>query len=277
MGHTFQGIQHNTIYPQPDFVATQSDTGGWTATQSFYLTRKTWDNHEYRLLFARGNSIVLIDPNTEAYHAFLRVATINPVYEEGNIVRVNVNFSGATFGQYSDDQLGAGSQTVYRLEGNISEAPLSEHPKWKALPDNEKSTLGRLIDGSAVYIYDADTAGWYAAIPGTGQKPAALPGGAQLVSADAMEFGKLIAQGQTSYRFPTVTWTESAQGTSPMTSSQLNKLGKISNPRGGPPEASGTRDWMLVSASQEQYGDLYQTNISWELSDKDGWNAFLYQ
>jgi hypothetical protein len=65
-----------------------------------------------------------------------------------------------------------------------------------------------------------------------------------------------------------------------MTSAQLNLLGKVSTPRGGPPTATGSRNWMLTGAGQEQKGTIdgaiYQTTIEWSLSDRDGWNDFLY-
>lgn len=272
MGHTFQGIQHNTIYPQPNFAATHNENGGWTATQSFYLTKRTWNNGNWRSLFARGNSIVILDPDTEPYHTFLRIASANPIYEEGGLVKVDVSFAGAQFAQYNGDELFS-SQTTYRLAGSISDAPLSEHPKWKALTEAEKVTLGRMIDGSVVYR----SAGPFGAgIYWNSETGSLIPASENVISADGIQFRNLIAQGQVTYRFPSVTWTETSEGTSPMTSSQINKLGRISNPRGNPPEAAGSRNWMLVSASQEQRGDLYQTELSWELSDKDGHNSFLY-
>jgi hypothetical protein len=61
-----------------------------------------------------------------------------------------------------------------------------------------------------------------------------------------------------------------------MTAAQLNKLGRISTPRGGPPTPTGSRNWMLTGASQEQRGDLYQTQLEWSLSEREGHDSFLY-
>jgi hypothetical protein len=100
------------------------------------------------------------------------------------------------------------------------------------------------------------------------------------LTGDAVDFAKMIAGGMTTYVVPSVTWTETREGTSPMTSAQHNLLGKVSTPRGGPPTATGSRNWMLTGAGQEQKGTIdgaiYQTTIEWSLSDRDGWNDFLY-
>jgi hypothetical protein len=60
------------------------------------------------------------------------------------------------------------------------------------------------------------------------------------------------------------------------TASQLNLLSKVATPRGNPPNVSGDRNWLLTSASQEQRGELYQTTIEWTLSEREGWDSFLY-
>ncbi|MGA0846778.1 MAG: hypothetical protein ACO3RV_09570, partial [Luteolibacter sp.] len=144
--------------------------------------------------------------------------------------------------------------------------------KWKDLSYEEQYSLGNLLNDRVVYgIRENET-----------DKKIFWPEGnlwfadEQVSSSDGVAFRDLIVSGVKSYVFPTVTWTESTQGTDPMTAAQLNLLGRISNPRGNPPTASGGRNWMLTGASQEQRGELYQTQIEWTLSDRDGWSNFLY-
>jgi hypothetical protein len=98
----------------------------------------------------------------------------------------------------------------------------------------------------------------------------------QLTAADAKSFAALIQQGQTTYERSQYTWTESTEGLGQLTAAQLNKLGLIATPRGTPPEAGGTRNWKLTSATQSQQGELYKTTLEWQLSDEGGFNSFLY-
>jgi hypothetical protein len=275
---TLHGIQNNTIYPQPDFTATQNDRGGWTASRTYILTRTTWNLVTYRARFARGNAITDFDTEVEPYHSFLTIESANPTYTEGGLVEVRVEFVGGQVAQYNEGELAAGAETIYRLEGRLGEAPFSQHHKWKALSDSAKNRLGWLLDGTATidistgeyFRFDEELVG----VPLTGAIVDALSW--ETASGDELEFAKLIVQGETTFKFPTYTWNEVTQGTSPLTSGQLNLLGKIASPRGNPPEAGGTRDWMLTGASQEQRGELYQTSLEWELSERDGHNSFLY-
>ena len=85
-----------------------------------------------------------------------------------------------------------------------------------------------------------------------------------------------MSQPQTAIAGDSITWTESTQGASGLTSAQLNLLGNIATPRGNPPEPSGTRDWMLTSAFQEERGELFVTDLEWTLSEKGGHDSFLY-
>jgi hypothetical protein len=152
------------------------------------------------------------------------------------------------------------------------------HPKWAALEDIEKSGLALLIRGQAEYDLPTFKVGSYSVEDSTFNAIKDSSGTEILMdSEDAKEFALRIARGETTYSRPVITWTESAQGTDGLTNAQLNKLGNVSTPRGDPPEASGTRDWMLTSAFQEQRGDLFTTDLEWTLSEKGGHDAFLYE
>jgi hypothetical protein len=276
---TLHGIVNNQIYAQPGFSASRDDKGGWRGSAEFVVTAATWSQSYWRAQFSNGTSITTLDPTLDPFFSFLTVESQTVTRNEGGLVTVVVELTGSSEAQYNEGDLSEGSLPTYRLEGRISEMPIAEHPKWKNLTSDEKWALGNFISGDFVAASDFSSVGtheeydyrltYYPAIDNNGS-PITF-------SADAVEFIKIIAGGDTSYMVPTITYTESTQGSDPMTAAQLNKLGKISTPRGNAPAVSGDRDWMLTSASQEQRGELYQTTIEWTLSEREGWDTFLYE
>lgn len=275
MPATLRGISNYNIYPQPDFNADQDQNGAWTATQSFIVTKTTWQSAEWRNKFAIGTQITVINPTLADFYSFLRIASSSFTEDGGDIVTIEVSFSGTSWSQFDEDQLSQDSPPTYRLEGRIGESPLSDHPKWKQLADTEKSPLQLLLNDELVWFYDDVFNNAWILAKRSGDDLVATD--YVLASEEAITFANMIAGGIKTYVSPTITWTETTSGNSPMTSQQLNKLGKISTPRGNPPDAAGTRNWMLTSASQEQRGTLYQTQLEWTMSEQEGWDSFLYE
>jgi hypothetical protein len=274
---------------QPGYTVTRSEQGGFSASATYYLlsavaadTIKTLPPGRLASSFDSGQ--IGID------YPFLAISTISVESEEAGITALRINFDGGASEQYDEEDLtgsggggGGGAPPesspeipipVYRIEARIVEVPISDHPKFQALDNVAKTVLGKLIigdfemEGTRVGYYDPTNDVWrYFKNGGT----------IYVLSGNALILANLITQGITSYRGASISYIESTQGSSPMTAAQLSKLGKISNPRGNPPNVSG-RDWMLVSASQEQRGTLYQTSLEWELSpNADGFDPFLYQ
>lgn len=278
---TLHGITNNQIYPQPGFSAARDENGGWRGSAEFVVTAATWAQASWRAQFANGTPITNLDPSLDPYFSFLTVQSQTVTRNEGGLVTVMVEVTGSSGAQYDNGDLGGDALPTYRLEGRLQEAPLSQHPKWKTLSDNDKYALGELIDGRARPNYNWTQVGDYELVEGFSWALTFAPlrdssDNPITLSSDAVQFAKIIAAGVTTYLVPTITYTESTQGTDPMTAAQLNLLGKISTPRGNPPTPSGSRNWMLTGASQEQRGELYQTQIEWTLSDREGWNSFLY-
>jgi len=279
MPATLRGIYNYNIYPQPDFVADQDQNGAWTARQSYIVTKATWQSTEWRNKFALGTQITVINPTLADFYSFLRIASISFTEDGGDIVTISVEFSGSSSSQYGFDEndITPEAEPTYRLEGRLTEKPLSEHPKWQGLSEVERNTLQLLLNDQAIWQWDSVSAEYGAWWPRNELQQAKLPDSEQLVSVDAISFADLIADGIKTYVFPTIIWTETTSGNSPMSSSQLDDLGKIVlNPRGNAPVALGFRNWMLTSATQEQRGSLYQTTLEWTMSEKFGWSEFLY-
>lgn len=274
---TIKGLGFSDIEPQPGFTATQDETGGWTGSHKFAIRRTAWANASVRGQFIKGVSITGLDSGLAGYWSFLKVVTRTVDSEEGDFTMVSVTLSGAEGATYGEDGgLAEDTEPTYRLSGQLQDAPLSLHPKWAALSEGEKEYLGWMITGQA-NLFPGTTSYIVRSfeLPEDVSGPTLPP--AQLeVTEDSLEFATRIARGETTYSRPVLTWTESTQGQTGLSNAQLNLLGNISTPRGSPPEASGTRDWMLTSAFQETRGELVTTDLEWTLSEKGGHDNFLY-
>lgn len=278
MSATIKGFSLTEIKPQPGFTATLSENGTWTGKHSFAILSSAWANPTVRTRFAKGTAIGTLDPSsTISFFSFLTIVQVEVVSEEGDVMIVGVQLSGAAGAQYGGEELGEEAEPTYRLNGYLQEKPFEEHPKWKDLSDNQKAALGHCINGALVYDEDK------------GEVCKINPSAASadnffdpflpyesIITGDALEFAKRIAQGKTTYLCPVLTWTESTQGNAQLTPAQINALGKIVTPRGTPPEPNGSRDWQLTSAQQDQRGDLFTTNLEWTLSERGGHDDFLY-
>lgn len=273
---TLHGINSGVIYPQPGFTVTQDQNGTWTATRDYSMRADTWNQASIRNLFARGTFIYLIDSTLPDFWNFLTVTDKNIVHEEGGIITISVSFNGSLGFQFDNDGLSEDVLPTYRLEGRLMELPLSEHPKWKALSADEQYSLGNYLEGRVLYGKPDEVAT---------EKKIFWPDlknvyfdSEQITSANGIKFRNLITDGVKTFMMPTVTYTETTTGESPVTKEQLAKLGKISNPRGTPPTLpTDDYNWMLTGASQEQRGTIYQTTFEWTMSGAIGWNADLYE
>lgn len=276
MSATIKGFGFSDVRPQPGFTATRGEAGGWTGSHTFAILRSAWANASIRNRFAKGVAVTTLDTELNAFWEFLKVVEPRVTHEEGDFIFVETSLAGGGGAQYGDGGLSDDAEPTYRLNGQLQEAPLSQHSKWAALTDLEKAALGFLIRGELVYDEPSNSVGTRTELSFFVEEDSA-GNDFVLTTPDAIEFAKLIATGVTTYLRPSFTWTESTQGTDQLTGAQINALGRISNPRGSPPEPSGARDWMLTGAFQEERGDLITTDLEWTLSERGGHNTFLYE
>jgi hypothetical protein len=225
--------------------------------------------------FTRGTLLSTIDINVPSpFDTILKIDTVTIVRAEGDLVTLNVNCTGglAQF-EGGEDELNPEALPTYTLTGQLQDVPFSMHIKWKELTNKNKYLLGELLD--EVYRYDipSEELGTY---DDETKEFIANRTAYQFNEADAKEFAKRIQQGQTTYQKSSYTWTESTEGTNQLTPPQINKLGKVSEPRGNPPKPAGDRNWMLTNVSQSQSGELYRTNLEWTLSEAGMHDEFLY-
>lgn len=283
-------IQYSTpgqVIPQADFEASISDNGLWTGSQSFLIRKGSLDSPSMRANFAIGRQITSLDPNADSFWSFLRIHRITPSTDVGGWTRLNVHLQGFFSdggGDGEEEGIISDDFVTYSMRGETSDAPISEHPKFKGLGVNEQIALGQLMSGVYVWrvsnpeasVGDFEFQLYYAS--DLEQEIEVVP---QLTSVNAKKFAELIASGAMSYRRAGYTWTKRWSSEVKMTPAQLNKLGKIANPPGSPPTPTGGRDYMLVSAGFEQTGNItaiptYTNELVFELSDSDGFDQFLY-
>jgi len=271
MAATILGLDSTSVRPQPAFRCQQSENGGWTASHTIIVTRAGFDTAGIQSLFAKGALLTGVDANIPSFFNFLKITDVSVSAEEGDLITLEVNAAGSSASQY---ELGDGSGLdidslpTYELRGQLSDAGFQHHRKWLPLSSTDRTLLGDFLMGKFSYNI---TDGLLYQVTESG---ADVVNAEQLTAADAKSFAALIQQGQTTYERSQYTWTESTEGAGQLTEPQLNKLGLIATPRGTPPDAGGTRNWKLVSASQSQQGELFRTTLEWQLSDSGGHNAF---
>ena len=276
---TTYGISSIGIYRQPGLSIGINEKGQIEGSGEYIISKDQLNSITAKIY--PGAYATTIDDNIPTWASELRVLSHDISVDEGGIATIKVAFVAPSGNQYDSTFPDVTqNQPTYRLEGRLSEKSLTEHPKFLALAKDQQTALKELISGNIIWSQDPFVPTEYNLF-----YPRKEDGSQNVfyitLAGDSIDFADFIAGGRTTYVAPTITWTETAEGSSPMTSAQLNKLGKISMPRGDPPEPSGTRDWMLTGAGQEQRGTtsgaIYQTTVEWTLSEKEGWDAFLYE
>jgi len=275
---TIRNLSSGDVVPQMGFAPTQTQNGGWEATRDYYMTASTWEGIDIQNRFARGVPIGTADPDVDSLFSFLTIESKSASYEDSGTVLLSVKYTGSANGQYGGEngnQLDLSALPTYRLECRLQDSPFTDHPKFQELDDDEQFVLGKCMSGAANLTKSLGKAIW---TDSDNNEFVADESGTTLevVSTNGLNFAYWINQGVTTYLAPAFVWTETTEGNTPLSSSTISKLGLIDSPRGTPPEPGSGRDWMMTSASQNQRGDLYQTNLEWTLSRPDGWDDMIY-
>jgi hypothetical protein len=276
------GHAPNTIVPQDDFNAAQNENGGWKATQSFRIRKGDIDNYSVKEAFPSGATLQSLDKSCDDLFAFMRLATIKGIQNiPGGWQQITVEFVGFTNGSTSEfTPPETAARPTYGKRGTLKDAPLYEHPKWKALEPAERWALGLFLKGDFQSNSALNSVGTYEEydLRKTFYPAIDNDGDAITFSEDAIKFIERIAQGRTTYEMATYQHHHRWQGNKGITSAQLNKLGKIDTPSGNPPTPGTGRDWLLIGADEEQNGSgdfLFDNVLTYLLSDEGGHDDFL--
>ena len=272
-------ISAGDIIPQMGFSPSQNQTGGWNATRSYYMLASTWENATTQLRFYIGQPITTADPSVSSDYSFLRIESVNVVYEDSGTVLLTVNYTGAGFSPYTgenNDILSPEAKPIYRLEGRLTSISLALHPKFSRLPVDEQYAL------ESVLLGDAELVGYRAVAPNAiDGKWEPLKGDddqeIQISSSDGIEFADIIRDGTTTWDHPTLVWTETTDGDTPISPSVIDGLiPVIQQPRGLSFNLPNGINWMSTGITQEQKGKLYRTTTEWTSSPPGGWDETLY-
>lgn len=272
--------------PQMDFSVTMSDNAGVEATQSFLARKKDLGVGGNLDLFKRGTRAEALDPNTPVLYRNLTVKEFPHEDEAPGIIRIRVTYTGYLYSKGGSSGEEATVPT-YSLVGNLEESPLQEFDAWRDLSDASKERLTWLMDSSLGFVFsltegkygkmdlesaDGNEDSFRALDTGGGSKWAVPTG-------DELTFAKMIAEGRTTGKKPSWTYTVREESETGFTSAQLAKLGKIvANPPGNPINPGPDWTWMLVGPQQEQSGDnRFFKDLQFLLIPDNEENQMLYK
>ena len=269
--------------PQPDFKAQQSKEGGWTATQSFQILRSSIDLETFQDQFRIGRPIEDLSPEIEGFWRFLGLASIPTVeHQEGDYSMIGVKFAGFTGpssqGTEDDPEVADEPEPTpsYTLRGSLTERNILQHPKILALAAPRDRRILQLCE-SGKYVYDPDQDKICTHPEDPEGNETFRPIQIQPTAGDAWDFAIKIAAGEHTYLFPTFIWRKTWDGVAGIAAADIDNLGLVDIPEGDFPVLEGNRDWMLVNATQDQEGLKFRNTLEWELSDRGGWDALLYE
>jgi len=271
------GIDASDIVPQSDFSASQNENLGWTARQSFLVIKGGVDNSAIASKFPIGARLGNLDPNCDEFYSRMWLTSISSVQTvEGGYTMITAEFSGFTTGTTASPNKDT-SPTFYK-RGVLVDQDLSHHHKWRALADDQKFALGLLVNGDAISKEDFTSVGTYDE-EGKWSPWQKSDGTNITLTGDSIEFAKLIAQGQTTYKYASYEYTHRWDSNVAIPSGDMNDLGKITTPSGSPPTPGTGRNWMLAGVNEEQHGAgdyRYSCELVYVLSDQQGFSTFLY-
>ncbi|MFC7335750.1 hypothetical protein ACFQY0_01070 [Haloferula chungangensis] len=269
------GLTSSSFIPQSDFTAQQNEGGRWTATQSFLVLQSAMDVFTGQQRLMPGVAATALDPDLPDFYQFLKFQSFEIRHMEAGWATIDANYVGfwsAGYGGDSDEL-----PTTYTLGGSIEEESILSHPKVVALSSGERQLLAAIADGTVEW--DAGESKLGTRNQDTGEFVQWDEVAQVIVSPDAVFAADRLSEGVVSYKIPRFSWTMQEESTSPISTSRVNNLGKIDNPEGDPIEPNGSRNWMLVAADSVQNGTsgaVYSNTLTWLLSDRDGWDNFLY-
>lgn len=261
--------------PQAGFSIVYTENGGIEAAQDVLVR-----NADFSILtvFQRGVRWETIFPEVPAIYRFLTMRTFDPTDRGDGFSILKCTFAGYQFvgNRSSGEEV---EQSTSTLTGQLTAEPLSSHPKWQLLSDQEKVSLSNLMSGESVYIQDPFTDDTFALAinQGNGQY-LILPDRDQVTSVDGLMFLKIISEGDQTWERGGWTYSYHTESETGFTAAQLNSLGKIvDNPPGNPKKPNTGWTYMLASPSQSQSGlDRFIKTLDFRLIQDNEKNQFLY-
>jgi hypothetical protein len=263
--------------PQPGFSVVYTENGGIEAAQDILIRNADISTVT---VFNRGTRWEIIFPEVPTIYRGLTMKTFDPTDRGDGFSMLKCTFTGYQFvAPGSSGVSNEAVQATSTLTGQLTAEPLSSHPKWEPLSDQEKVSLSNLMSGEWVYIQDPITPNTFALAVSKGNgEYVILQDDDQVTSVDGLMFLKIISEGDQTWDRGGWTYSYHTESETGFTSAQLNSLGKIvANPPGNPQDPGAGWTWMLASPSQSQSGlDRFIKTLDFRLIQDNDKNQFLY-
>lgn len=265
MSAKIYGLTTNSITPRPDFNATQDETGKWKATMSFSIRRGEYTN--VKSFFYKGELLIAIYPTIDPEFAGFYIESHSVEEQPGCIDIVNVNATGWT--ESSETQ--SDRETVYDYATSLTERPIIEHPKFKALgvANEEIPLIVKFYEGKYRYSGDDTNPQFFDIYTG-------LPVG-DITTPDILKWFRCICvRGVKTYKVPDAEYTETKTDIGGLTASLVEKLGLIDTPPNSPVAPAG-KIWQMsgVHETRSSTNPITYTR-TWSTIDDDDDSDLLY-
>lgn len=269
------GLNVGEFLPGNDFKASQSESGGWLASQSFTFLEDSLNDTTFTNRFKKGTRLIDLNPSLPDFWSRVYLEKTEVSSQKGPFQTISAHFAGYA-GFETNSQNPQPTFPTYALRGGLRSRSIIEHPKVAALfYTMDRRYIQGAIDG--YYAWDSVGAvGRIISNDDTTQISECTAVYPAVTEGDALDFFKLASAGDITYDSPTLFWTKSWDSEVGITKAQLALLGKVDdNVDGDPPTETG-RDWRLNDAYNEKKGELNRNSLEWELSERGGWNAVKY-
>lgn len=264
--------------PQMDINVVYTENGGIEATQTFIARRSSLGTSDLNG-FNRGTRWETLYPEVPSLYRSLTMKTFDPQDTQPGIIAIKATFTGyqweASYGSSGEEE-GVPTTSLRPCEEHKS---ITNHAKWNDLTAASKNRLGWLMTLPGTVSFNlsenkygkTDEDGAFTEFP-TGPGVWAIPEG------DELEFAKMIAEGETTYKAPSWSYVYRTEGKKPFTAAQLNQAFKIvANPPGEPVDPGTGWTWMLIAPEQTQSGpDRFIKDLTFQLIEDNPRNQFLY-
>lgn len=271
MSATVYGLAPGEFQPVAGATWKQSDKGGWTGWQDFRFLRDSLSDATFRNKFSQGVRATELDPSIPEYFSRVYLDKTD-IRDEGPWSIITVYYAGYAGFETNPNQAQP-TNPKYRLSGTLRDVPIGQHPTVAALSLDQRLLIGGVIQG--IYAWD-EANSKLKVVSSEGDIETWPEASTQPSAGDATDWVKLASEGWRTYPAPSFMWEKAWESEQAIATSAVNSLGKVDSPEGSPPTPSGSRDWMLTDASQEQHGELYRNRLAWELSEPGGWNETVH-
>lgn len=274
MPSTHYGISAGGWTPQPDFTASRSAEGQWTASQTYVMPLGTWEASAADS-FTRGTPIPSVFTEIQAKWAFLQIESVEVSRKPGSLVEVRVSFTGFDEAEYPEGD----EEETYILAGTRVERSILTHPLYiKEVVEYDSGTARFFSQAYDFGSWAEDTRHSVEGelliyhVPSDG---AEFPPNLLTDRIFLKWWDFIFTKGNRTYMAPTLQWTLETANVGGLEAEDVAKLGLVDDPPGNPPQPfNGDFEWIKVSLDDVRARGSSSNSQTWELSPPGGFPSF---